>query len=940
MLQATQMMTPTENGYTITLNIHTEENKKLTAKFLDLFGYKLDLIDNNIYIKDNGNKNNWQKHLTLLELGYSIENITNELKQNKEIKVMIPVDYVVVPLPLSIVKKLCHPSININKNILRMLAENTNFTFMILSLYNLDTNTLYVIDKFYSDSKISSWRRLLLSSDFSGWAFYKISPYLQANSDIIYTPIPRNLINGPAGIYFNEYSFIKNWISNSNGKFAYFMRALFELNPDASKIIFNNNNNKLEKEINLLYYSLPLPPLEKLSSLYDLKDYDGFPELARALKIKNNNLYFPGKYEYWLLAINGTNIPSNISELTIETSKQITNISYLSFFKELAKYNIKINEVEYNGINIFFHLYNFFLHREELASKENIVLLFRNYPFSPELLIFIDKIKFKNPSLLPKLIFKIHELENSNKKFYESNMRIFQSTLGLLSILSLNNTIAPAYIEKILSSFLDIPLDSNGKYGLNFMNWFCNYLLANNNCQTETSTSYILDMLLANIPNKTLNINGVDYTYNMRDPKKYNMLTILNNQKIPSLETLILAYQILSSKINGSATNSPINFNQNLNFEINSSHPIDAALSTLNSYFNSADKYQNNTEDALLAYNNLIGWFLLGINYSYWLSEPDNTAYKDNQFIVKHDMSKVKTSILIKFPWKNTKLVTQDPKKGMYIEGSVASLPEYLSSLHLLNEPSPPESKIINDELSKWVIYSSLTPSWDLINDDVNSFLANLYMLGIDVINSINSSSHISSELKLISSIVGKPRINIITKCLQQSNNSDNQYCKPILNYFTPSDLFFIGRYHFDNNIRIKSNHWDTLINLKNKDPEIYSKANQFGYAAPLIIGTNRLSIELLPPYEKLERYYTHAPIAQRFFDHKIVIANLLYNSKLPSELSYSLWEKSALYIISHLYQNYTDDWESLIYVTNTIDQQMINRWIQELKAQGSLLLE
>lgn len=943
MNKATQIMTPANNKYITKLNITTEDNKKYTEKFLNLFGYKLEYKNNTIYAKVSDNKENWQKHITLSLLGYPIERIISQLQEGKEIEIIIPVDYVLVPIPLSIIEKMTRPSYNISKNFLSMIAENINLSFMILSLYNLDPTTINIIDKFHSNSKLSSWRRLLLSSEIAGWAFYKISPYLQANSETIYTPLSREYINGTIGLYFNEYSFIKNWMSNSDGKLAYFMRSLFEFNPDLIPIIFNPKKEKIDKDINLLYYSISLPSIEKLSSFYDLKQLDGFPELARSLKIKDEDIYFPGGYQNWLLAIKSSNIPKNRQELLTEASKEVSNIDYITFFKELSKYKIEANEFEYSGINILFYVYNFFVHKPELATKENIILLFRNYPYFPELLSFIDTIRFNEPSLLTNLIFHMHELEKYPNSFYEPNMMIFQSTLGLFSILSLNNNIKTEEINSIFSSFLDIPLDNYRKYGLNFVNWFCSSLFTNHTCQ-DISSSSILDILLANIPNDKINLGNVNYIYGAKNKKKMDMLLVMNSQKIPEPELLISAAHLINEKSKLLTEKDIANHKKQLEqyaFDNkDSTHPINKAVSSLISFINSLDTKQTLPDDVFISFNKMLGCYLLSINYAYWLSNPNNPAYKDEQFVAKHDIEKLKTTILIKYPWKNTKLVSQDPKKGMYIQGSVALLPVYLAYLHMLNEPFPPNTRILNSELSKWIIYSSLIPSWNLIDDNANSFVANLYLLGIDIINSLNSKSLTSSDLNLLKKIVGKPRLNRILNCLNKSANDNKLNCQPILNYFAPSDLFFIGKYYIDNNIKFNAASYKTLMNIKKNDPQIDIKISQFGYSAPSIIGTSLLSIDMLPSYEKLERYYTHAPIAQRFFDHKIKISYLLYKLKLPSSLLYDLWYKNSLYILSHLYQNYIDDWEPLIELAETTNKQMINRWLQELKAQGTLELE
>lgn len=943
MLKATQIMTPANNKYITKLNLATEENKKYTEKFFDLFGYKLEYQNNTIYAKDSGDKDNWQKHLTLSLLGYSIEKIISQLQEGKEVEIIIPVDYVLVPIPFSIIDKMARPSCDISKNFLSMIADNTNLSFMILSLYNLDPSTISMIDKFHSNSKLSSWRRLLLSSEIAGWAFYKISPYLQANSEIIYTPLPRRYLNGTLGLYYNEYSLIKNWMNNSDGKLAYFMRALFEANPDVIPFIFNPNKKKLNKDINLLYYSIPLPTIEKLSSLYDLKEFNGFPELARSLKIKNADIYFPSGYQSWLAAIQSSNIPKNQQELLTETSKEISNIDYITFFKELSKYKIKANEFEYSGINIFFYVYNFFIHKPELATRENIILLFRNYPYFPELLPFIDIIKFNEPSLLQKLIFKMHELEKYLKNFYAPNMMIFQSTLGLISILSLNNNIKSEEVNSIFSSFLDIPLDNYRKYGLNFVKWFCSSLFTNYTCE-NISSSLILDILLANIPNEKINLSNANYIYGAKNKKKMDMLSVMTLQKIPDIHLLISASYLINEKSKLLTAEDTEIYKKKLEQYAlenkGSTHPINIAVSSLISFINAGNTDQVLPNDVFISFNKILGWYLLSINYAYWLSDPNNAAYKDEQFVVKHDIEKLKTTILIKYPWQNTKLVSQDPKKGMYIQGSVAMLPVYLASLHMLNEPLPPDTRILNNELSKWIIYSSLIPSWHLIDDNANAFVANLYLLGNDIINSFNSKSLSSSDLNLLKRIVGKPRLNRILNCLNKSNANNQLKCQPILNYFAPSDLFFIGKYYIDNNIMFNSASYKNLLNIKKNDRQIDVKISQFGYSAPSIIGTLMLSIDMLPSYEELERYYTHSPIAQRFFDYKIKISYLLYKLKLPSSLLYDLWYKNSLYILSHLYQNYIDDWESLIEVTETINEQMINRWLQELKAQGILELE
>ena len=115
---------------------------------------------------------------------------------------------------------------------------------------------------------------------------------------------------------------------------------------------------------------------------------------------------------------------------------------------------------------------------------------------------------------------------------------------------------------------------------------------------------------------------------------------------------------------------------------------------------------------------------------------------------------------------------------------------------------------------------------------------------------------------------------------------------------------------------------------------------NQYGTLSSHINGFGRMSIDSYPSYENLDRYYTHIPIAQRLFDYKIQIAVLMHKQKLPAILQYNLWQKAVLYILSHARQNYYDDWEPIIWQVSQINEDTVQRWIQELKAQGYLELE
>lgn len=948
MNKITGLMQKTSTGYYIQLNL--EENEELAKKIFDLFGYDLRKEETKYNLIENQNKDNWLKHLSLLLLGYHPETILKNLNESKKMSIFIPAEYIELPFSKRLIKSILPTEKDLEKNFLNIIAKNIDFDFLFLSLYNLSDETIEAINKSIDNEKISAWRLLLYSSENAGWKFYRISPYIEANSSTISTPIDRKLIKGPSGIYFNELSFIKNWMNNSDGKFAYFMRGLYSSNPIIRNILINNESEDIAKSINLLYFNLNLPRRERLSQLYDLKELEGFPEVLSTLRYKENDIYFPGGYDSWIKAIKNHNIPKSYEDLLKENNS--SSLSYLEFFKELAKWKTNINGQDTDGMPVFFRTYNFFIQKEELATPENILILFRAYPYYPSIITYLEHINFNDPTLLYKVIFKIIELENLEDDDYENAMRIFQSNLSLFWILSLNPQLGQKDINYLFKSFLELPFDNKYGFDFKYARWFYHIFLKYLNCNENNPGECMLDAIGASIPQDHLRINEAIYLFNPREREKEQIKNILKEQKIPSLQWISNIYQIIlkiDSMDNKEKIRDCINELQNqLSSYISEqaaeemTHPIIQEMLRMLKLIEKFSSSEEAPKELILKISNivneLIGWHNLGLVYSFWMKNVNSKAFSDNSFIAKHDFSKLKNTILIKTPWRNTHLVIQDPKKGVFLQGSLSMLPLELAPLILQSEFASANSKLLNDELPKWLWASAIFPKANLIDDQTNSAIASFYELGIELIKDINNSIHPESKQILLSFLkehIGKARYIKIHDCLLTKAN-----CQNTINLFTPSELFYLGKFSIDNSIELTSERYKKLKILIEKNPEIQDKINQFGTIAPHILGSSIITINYLPSYENLEKYYTHSPIAERLFDYKIRTAYLIDKLQLPAKLQYLIWQKAVLYILSHCRQNYIDDWESIVWQTQLINEETLIRWIQEFKAQGYLELE
>lgn len=953
---ATAFMQRDQNGYTATLSLRNKEIKEKTEKLLRIFGYQLITNNGDCQIVSNEDKNNWQKHLTFRLLSYSPEILASKLSKSEEIKLIIPVENITLPFSASLIARIIPYEKDLSKHFLKIVAENVNFSYLLLGLYNLNEKTIDTIETSNDNANLSGWRALLTSSDYAGWEFYKILPCLDTQSTTIKTPIDRELLKGASGYYFNENTFIKSWMHNADGKFAYFMRGLNELNPKVKSIILNIDEKKLKKEINLLYLNLPIPEKERLSHLYDLKELGEFPEVMRILRAQGNELYFPGNYNSWLIAAQNNSMPENPDQLATEISISPRLLDYLEYFKLLSKYHSEVGGYHYNGFNIFFRLYNFFSGKPELATPENIVMLFRAYPYYPAIMNYLENIKFNDPVLVQKLIFKINELEKINNDSYETTIRIFQSTLSLLWLLSDNKSFESQDIEKIFHSFLDIPVDKRYGYQFNYIQWFIQKFLGAIHCSISNASSCLVDILVNPIPQQKMELASTIFSYDPRTREKERIELILKKQKIPPIEFILSGSQILTASLSSESAepikNAIITMKDLLKNPANSpQHQVDAEIMNL---FNIMDQLLLNNihnKDTLSAgiitsLNNLIGYYQLGLVYSYWMNNPESPAYKDNQFIVKHDFSKLVTTILIRTPWRNSHLVFQDPEKGIYIESSLSTLPIELVPLITQTEASVANSRILNDELGKWLWAAAIFPEWDFIDEESNNAVAFTYLLGKDILllmqNRKSPAAFLSKEddLEPWFSFIGKPRAIIIQQCSSHDSVPESYHCDDISFYFTPSEILNIGKYVIENQIRINSSNYDAMQELLSKDPHLHARMNQYGTLSSHINGFGRMSIHSYPSYENLDRYYTHIPIAQRLFDYKIQIAVLMHKQKLPAILQYNLWQKAVLYILSHARQNYYDDLEPIIWQVSQINEDTVQRWIQELKAQGYLELE
>lgn len=953
---ATEFMHRDQNGYTTMLSLKNKEAKDKTEKLLRIFGYQLITNNGDCQIVSNEDKNNWQKHLTFGRLSYTPEILANNLSKSEEINFIIPVERITIPFSASLMARLIPNENDLSGHFLKVVAENVNFSYLLLGLYNLDKKTIDTIDISNNNSKLSGWRSLLTSSDYAGWEFYKISPYIDTNSTTVGTPVDRELLKGASGYYFNENTFIKSWMHNADGKFAYFMRGLDELNPEVKSIILNMDEKKLKKEINLLYLNLPVPEKERLSHLYDLKELSEFPEVMRTLRARGNELYFPGNYNIWLIAAQNNSMPENPVQLISEISITPHSMDYLEYLKLLSKYRVEVGGYHYNGFNIFFRLYNFFSGKPELATPNNIVMLFRAYPHYPAVMSYLENIKFSDPNLVHKIIFKINELEKINNGSYESTIRIFQSTLSLLWLLSYNESFVPQDIDRIFHSFLDIPVDKRYGYQLNYYQWFNQTFLKTIHCSGSNASSCLIDILVNPIPQQKMELANTMFSYDPRTREKERIKLILYKQKIPPIEFILYGAQALTALLSSESAEpikiAIITMKELLKNPVNSpQHEVDAEIMNI---FNNLDQlllnniHNKDTLSAgiLISLNNLIGYYQLGLVYSYWMNNPESPAYKDNQFIVKHDFSKLFTTILIRTPWRNSHLVFQDPKKGIYVESSLSTLPIELLPLIAQTEASIANSRIMNDELGKWMWAAAIFPDWDFINEESNNAVAFTYLLGKDILSLVQKGKppalFISkgNNLEPWLYFIGKPRAIIVHQCLSKINVPESYRCDDISFYFTPSEILNIGKYAIENQININSSNYDSMQELLSKDPHLHARMNQFGNLATHINGCAHISIDSYLSYENLDRYYTHIPIAQRLFDYKIHIAVLLYKQKIPAILQYNLWQKAVLYILSHARQNYYDDWEPIIWQTSQINEDTVQRWIQELKALGYLELE
>ena len=899
----------------ILLDTKDKARQPLYHKFFIYFGAPL---NNDFTIKELNNDMLYVKRRLLLSaMGYNVYEISGSLA-----KQAVPIDSApdIFLLPGRIK--------NISGAIFwGVLLNNKKFMLYQCGLSIMDKDTVDFIEKDTNFFKVLSEAETI--------NFYLISDVVRTQNGNLHYPGGtefRNFWLSGVGAA-NDASFLRRLIDSYNKKWRYLFRVLSYLDDKTIQKILDTTPQLKEK---IIQWSPAQSYEKKIDSGLIVKD-DIFDLL-------------------WVVFVMDEGKYTDLADTIIQQGFIKSTGTKLNLFTVIALSSLgKESEFKDTTISQFLHIYALYKTHNFAVTAENIETLKDlciNYPNSVH---YLQDINFNDPQIVPAMHGMVTALEKSESSHYTITMRMFQSNLEFLTLLSRNGL---ASAEKLTQLMNQLCNTRTKYYQEHFLGWLFNELIPFLSASAFINKPCIInDPLMCLMQSHTgsgeIEFDSVQYQYqpgaqragavqNIRNLQNlfsiqeitelrnaiYLFSTSLNKKKIDSAQTSLMqinqimdAYHPfeLPAGISPDYNNSFYSKKELENFRHNSNQ-----LSKIkdNDFYKKAQKLLPDLHEFLyqIASEAMMGYVYLGaVNYT------DSLFYYEKNFMRAHQFS-YDTTIATLSPftcgsWMNSYSSTSSVigihfVNSLYgikllLPGKEAQALVFTSGSHVLYENiyAMPFASLINAD---WLNYSEIPLAHKVF----------------ELFASICQKAQTNKELKNILLqesfyIIGNQRTALLKNALLSSED--------INTFISPSDKLFIMKRLSALGGEVKEPLFDGIQPLLNE--------RSLNFLSFHVNHSLVNSFQLYPSYETMA-LIDGAYLSERLIDTKLVLMYQMEQMNLSPILVYALLAKAERMLYTSLHQANYYDWKAYLFSTKLINEEQITQWIEELKMEGTLLVK
>ena len=906
---------PVIKNDTLLLDIKDQEHRTTASKFFTYFGVSL---DSNYVIKElDVNMLYVRRRLLLTAMGYNIYEINASLN-SKSISLDMKPDIFLLPDRIK----------NITTSVFwGVLLNNKKFLLYQCALANMDQNTIAFVEQ---DKNIFQYL-----NETEAINLYLVSDALWVEDAKLHYPGGsefRNLWLRGVGAADDEH-FLLNIIEDKNKRWRYLFKVLSRFGDNIVDKILDNSPQLIDR---ITQWSISQSYERKIDAGQIVKD-DIFDML-------------------WVLFVVDEGSHLDLAEKIIRQSYLESSTIKLNLATLLALSSRK-KETEFKDspisqilhIYAFFKTHNFSVNQQMMESLKELTLDYHNTVH------YLQDIKFTDPELLPAFHHLVVALGKMNNADQTIVMRIFQSNLEFLSILSRNELAAPDTLNQLMKKLISTP---SKEYQMHFLEWFYNELFPYLTREAFKDASYPIDdplmfLMKSNKGRKDIELDAITYNYqpamqSVQDVRKIQTLQnllfmssvaelwndvqsfqhFLNDKKMePAKESLLKIMQILNGY-------KPLEFLVAISPDFQKSFLGKKELEAVKRQCEELQKIKDNkfykkAQKILQDLNSVLakisGETMIGYVYCGAIINTDSLFYyeknmtREHQFV--YDSTLATLSMLSSGTWMNTYFSTSSAI-GQHFVNSVYGIKFLLPGREAQALVFAEGSHILNDNISA-ISFASLVIS-DWRNYSERQLITNAFSLFDSILSRARNDAHLKRILLHEGRyVIGNQRTALLIKAIASGENIDS--------FITPSDkLFILKRMSV-----LESEQKDFMTN----EIKLLFTERALRFTSFYLSHSLQDSFFLYPSYETMAEI-DPAFLSERLIDTRIALMYQLDKTSLPYVLLNALRAKAERMIYTHLHQDDYYDWKGYLLLVNSINENSITEWIEELKTDGVIILK
>lgn len=906
---------PAIKNDTLLLDIKDQEHKTIASRFFTYFGASLDpsliikeLDVNMLYVR---------RRLLLTAMGYNIYEINASLN-SKSISIDMKPDIFVLPDRIK----------NITTSVFwGVLLNNKKFLLYQCALANMDQETIAFVEQ---DKNIFQYL-----NETEAINLYLVSDALWIEEAKLHYPGGSEFMNlwlkgvGAA----DDKHFLLNIIEDKNKRWRYLFKVLSRFDDNTVSKILDNSPKLIDR---ISQWSISQTYERKIDAGQIVKD-DIFDML-------------------WVLFVMDEGSHLDVAEKIIRQGYQESSTNKLDLATLLALSSHK-KETEFKDAPIsqilhiyaFFKTHNFPVNQQMIESLKELILDYHNA------MHYLQDINFTDPELLPAFHHLVVSLQKMSSADQTTVMRIFQSDLEFLSILSRNELATPDMLNQLMKKLIST---TSKEYQIHFLEWFYNELFPYLTSEAFKDSSYPIDdplmfLMKSNKGREDIELDAIMYNYqpamqSVQDVSKIQTLQsllfmssvtelwndvqsfqhFLNDKKIePAKESLLKIIQILNAY-------KPLEFPVAISPDFQKSFLGKKELEAVKRKCEEFQKINDNefykkTQKLLPDLKNMLakiaGETMIGYVYCGAVMNTDSLFYYEKNMMREHqfvyDSTLATLSILSSGTWMNT-YFSSSSAIGQHFVNSAYGIKFLLPGREAQALVFAEGSHILNDNIFTFSFASLVISDWR--NYSEQQLITNAFSLFDSILSRAHNDAHLKSILLHESRyVIGSQRTALFMKAIASNEDIDS--------IVTPSDKLFILK-------RMSVLESEQKEFLTNEFKQLFTE-RALHFTSFYLSHSLQDSFFLCPSYETMAEI-DPVYLSERLIDTKIALMYQLEKISLPHVLLNALLAKAERMIYTHLYQDDYYDWKGYLLLVNSINENSVTEWIEELKTDGVIILK